>query len=124
MPQTFAIKARPQWNDTGVRLTKDARYRLTAEGVWCDASIKCGPDGYVSSNLVLRLTESMRRAPTENWFALIGAIDRDLARAFKIGTAATIVAGESGALACFANDLPLMYWNNSGQVLLTIEQIG
>lgn len=39
---------------------------------------------------------------------------------FLIGSAAAITPTRAGELRCYANDVPLMYWNNTGSVTLTI----
>jgi hypothetical protein len=37
-----------------------------------------------------------------------------LTSSFAIGARPTVIASGEGRLYLFANDLPLMYWNNSG----------
>ena len=121
---TVLIPSHPLWVDTGIQLAEGAIYALEATGTWTDWTIACGADGYDSDGrLLLRLTEWLRRAPHERWFALIGAIDRNMQTKFLIGTSATIVAPTSGMLTCFANDVAIAYWNNSGQVELSVRRM-
>jgi hypothetical protein len=120
---TVTVAARPLWNDTGVVLDQGHRYRFTATGQWIDWYINCGPAGYPSPNLVMRLGEGARRVPNQPWFALIGAIARDSSSQFPIGAGCNYQAASGGELTCFANDVPGFYWNNKGQVQLTIERL-
>ena len=117
------VAARPLWNGTGVMLDAGHTYRLSAEGEWVDWYIKCGPAGYPSPNIVTRLLEMARREPTQLWFALIGAIARDTSSQFLIGAGCNYRAVRSGELTCFANDVRGLYWNNTGDVQLTIERL-
>jgi hypothetical protein len=117
-----AIDSRAHWVDTGVLIVAGATYELRATGTWRDASIDTDASGYASANIFQRLTERLRRMPDAPWFALIGAIDRREDTQFVIGTASRFRATASGQLTCFANDLRGFYFNNSGNVILTVEQ--
>ena len=120
---TVTVDAREKWNDPGLDVAAGQSYRFEAAGVWKDASIQCGPDGYVSPNFILRLAEGLRRAPKANWFALIGTTGRDEKSAFVIGKATTRAFASSGALYFFANDVSFKYGNNSGAVQLRMTRI-
>ena len=72
---------------------------------------------------MLRLAERLRRAPSQQWFALIGAIDQDPSTQFLIGTGCDYRPPRSGKLTCFANDVLGFYWNNKGQLELTVERV-
>jgi len=115
-----SIKACHLWNNTGIRLEAGRTYRMTATGRWHDAWNTCGPDGYKSNNPVLTWAGHWRRAPTQDWFVLMGTINQDTTTMFRIGSAAQITAATTGTLYCFANDVPGMYWNNWGSVDLTV----
>ncbi len=117
---TVKIHARPAWTDA-CPVAAGTTYRLTASGRWWDWFVPCGPDGY-STKLLAPLAHR-RRAPGEAWFCLMGAIDRDEPAAFRIGAQRTWTAPRSGMLACFANDLPGMYWNNRGSITLSIAPV-
>ena len=135
------IKARCKWNQAGhTRLEKGRAYRLHVRGTWKDAFIETDARGYGSTSSkvpwllrpLLRLAESWRRIPEADWFSLIGTVDKDLGTAMDIGgmlkdldngTGAVITPGKTGHLYCFANDLPFMYWNNSGAILLSITPV-
>jgi hypothetical protein len=104
------------------------RYQMEAVGRWRDLTIKRDANGFTSSEVpilggVMEKHEPKRRMPHENWFKLIGAVDRDQATAFAIGTSHERVAQRSGQLTCYANDEPGFYWNNFGSVELTVTRI-
>lgn len=118
------IVARDYWNNTGIVLERGVRYKLTAEGEWKDRSIVSSASGYSRSlNWLQRLTQHLRRAPELRWFALVGALDRDLSTRFLIGESVVYTPIRDGQLTCFANDLRGFYSNNSGSVRLTVERI-
>lgn len=116
------IDSTKPWNHTGIQLEAGKSYEMTATGEWVDKIYACGPDGYNSPNLLMRLAEFKRRVPKAKWFALIGAIDEDLATAFVIGGGYTFQAPRSGELTAFANDWASKYGNNRGSVELTVRQ--
>ncbi len=117
------IRARPRWNRTGVPLIAGYEYELRATGGWRDWRTQTDADGYASRTLLLRLTERLRRAPRERWFALIGAIDAEPKTQFHIGAFGRIMARSTGELTCFANDVNFMYWNNHGALQLTVKRV-
>ena len=117
------VHAGVKWNDTTIEVYKGERYRFIATGVWYDATIKCGPDGYPSPNWWFKLLQPFRRYPKGNWFELIGVIGQDLKNAFAIGNGTELEVQQDGILYCFANDLQLFYGNNSGTVQLSIIRV-
>ena len=123
-PERVEIPARLLWVDTHLQLLRGATYAFEALGTWTDWTIKCDADGYESDgHLLLRMSEWLRRAPHERWFALIGTIDRNMRTKFLLGKAATIQSPAAGILTCFANDVAIAYWNNSGRVQLSVRRI-
>ena len=116
------VSAKEKWNSTGVELTAGGQYHFEARGEWFDASTRCGPDGYRSHNLILHLGEAFRRIRDANWFALMGSTVMEDSTAFLIGQKTTRTITRSGSLFCFANDVYFMYWNNRGQVQLTVTR--
>lgn len=113
---TVTIRARERWNDTGIDLVAGATYRLVATGRWRDWFIDTDADGFTR----WYLRPFRRRVPGERWFKLIGCVGQDESRCFAIGKASTLVAPASGRLYCFANDAPSAYWNNEGELTLTV----
>ena len=106
-PSSFGpvtILARPFWNITNIRLEAGKTYRIQAQGKWKDKEYVCGPAGYPSPNMLMRMLEWLRRAPNYNWFAFVGSLDSNEKMLFLIGSEATYAATQSGVLTCFAND--------------------
>jgi uncharacterized protein (DUF2235 family) len=92
-----------------------------SEGAWWDASYRHGPDGDGSPNFFMRMWEGVRRMRHENWFELICGLDSQKRTAFPVGSGRQIVAAVDGELTCFANDVWLMYWNNTGAIQMTVS---
>jgi hypothetical protein len=115
------IAARAWQVATGILIEAAGTYELRASDTWKDWTIVSGPEGYSSRNVVQRLSGRWRRVPSAPWFALIGVIGSGAP--FKIG-ATDVAPGHAGELVCFANDLRLFYFNNSGAVTLTIRRVG
>ena len=120
---TVGIHARMKWEDTAVQVSGNEVYQFAAAGCWYDASIPSGPGGYSSSKPMLRLSGPLLRYRKANWFALIGSIGRTASSTFVIGDKSQHTMTEDGILFCFANDVPFMYWNNSGWIRLTITRL-
>jgi hypothetical protein len=119
---SIAVPARPRWVETGVQLISGEAYQLSATGTWQDRNISSGPEGYPSRNAVMRFAERWRRMPRAPWFALIGSIGQDPGTVFVIGASTTFAPRDTGTLNCFANDVPLMYFNNTGSISLTVTR--
>jgi hypothetical protein len=127
---TASIMACKYWNITNIILEAGREYEFAATGTWSDASIVCDAAGYPPpisppalgglQTLVLKAFEPFRRVRSAPWFALIGAIDKDMDTAFMIGRNTHIKITKTGVLTCFANDVPIMYWNNKGSLTLSV----
>lgn len=115
--RTVKVRADQFWTDTGIALVP-GRYRFEAGGRWSDWFIRSGPEGYHA--LPLLFFERQRRVSGAPWMVLVGAIGHDDATAFVIGTGVERDIAAAGELCCFGNDLPTMYWNNQGEVELTV----
>lgn len=131
---TVCIDARPKWNITPLQVVKGENYMFKASGTWHDASIDSGPEGYERSRLssplkrlFFRLTERFRRMPKARWFALVCVIGHEMSTAFLAckapGDEQEVTMTADGFLNCFANDLPLFYFNNSGSVRLSVKRL-
>ena len=116
------IAACRRWVDTPVLVESGRRYAFSASGRWRDASIECDADGHDAAKLRWLKWLMRYRGEGAVWFTLIGAVDRDPATMFAIGTGKRLARGwlapRSGKLCCFANDACCMYWNNHGEVRL------
>jgi hypothetical protein len=121
----ITIHACRKWNQTGIRLDAGKTYVFRASGTWKDWNINSGPEGYTRG--YLKPFERLRRMPEANWFSVIGTYDGDPAARFDIGhlvskNAGRYTATRSGELWCYANDLPWMHWNNSGEIELEVVE--
>jgi hypothetical protein len=103
-------------------LEAGATYSLTASGTWYDAGHPSGPEGYSNASFVQNLAAWARRAPRQDWFALPGAAEPEQ-EPFFIGLQAKYTARQIGELVCFCNDVPGFYWNNAGEILLTVKRL-
>ena len=119
---TKTILANKKWNDTQIRLVAGEEYHFKASGQWKDWTIVCDEDGHTSPNPLLRASERFRRVPKERWFAVIGTIQQNEDTSFRIGVEAKISPRSTGLLYCFANDVSFMYWNNTGEIQLTVTR--
>ena len=120
--RSMRIDSRLRSNRTGIMVEAGSTYRFEASGVWKDKETCCGPDGYPSPKWYFRLFEWCRRLPSANWFALCGQVPGE-SRPFLIGSQAERTMGVTGELSCFANDLRIMYANNSGSIDLTVTRL-
>lgn len=133
------VEAKDKNHRTGLILREGKTYRIqaTVKAPLIDKKIPCpSADGFTSdlrkksTQFVMKRMERFRRAPKENWFALIaytlpqgkkpGKRNRHF---FKlIGSTNTYSPERSGELILFLNDLPCMYWNNHGSLQISIEE--
>lgn len=121
------IPANKHWFSTGFVFEPGQKYKLNAQGIWHDDSIACTADGYKLQDKVARelwplfkLVEPLRPLDTgDTWFQLVGKIGTSI---FVIGSSCDFITHVEGELLCTANDCPFMYWNNHGNLQLTIEK--
>jgi hypothetical protein len=118
---TKSIPARERWTRV-CDIRQGATYAFTASGTWKDWYTDAQAKGY--DRAWLKPFSGLKVMPKEQWFALIGSIDQDTDTAFLIGASyPPWIAPKTGVLYCFANDIPWMYWNNSGAVELTCTEL-
>ena len=118
-PKTVVILAKKFLNETDIDISKDEEYLFEAVGFWKDLLTKCDADGY--TNWYMNMYNNKKRSVDHNWFALMGNINNS--NDFLIGKQNKIVFNNEGKLSCYANDVKGFYWNNSGQITLTITRI-
>jgi hypothetical protein len=124
--RTIEVEAGRYWNRSEMLLGKGCRYDFSCnpKQQWIDWSTPANADGYESNSFILRASERLRRFPDANWIALIGAIGASQRYGFKIGISLKgFTATQTGELCCFANDVSIMYWNNSGSISLTVKRV-
>lgn len=86
---------------------------------WKDGFVPNGPAGY--PRWWLAPLVFLRRARHVPWVGLIATVGRG--DPYFIGEGAGVMPSKDGRLEFYANDVPFMYWNNSGHVDLEIEEI-
>ena len=118
------IEAIKKWNKTPYQLVKGKRYCFSATGKWIDWYIDTDAKGF--ERKWLKPFELLKRFPSGKWFSLIGAIDQDKSTQFDIGhlieKQQAYTATASGTLYCFANDVPIAYYNNKGAIDIIVEE--
>lgn len=117
--KTISICAKKIWNETEIEIQAGEAYTFDAIGLWQDLLKKCDACGYTST--YMNLYNRWKRSKDNHWFALIGSINQR--NDFLIGKSNQITFHENGKLYCYANDVMGFYWNNFGQISLTITRI-
>ncbi|HET7832454.1 MAG TPA: DUF2235 domain-containing protein [Gallionella sp.] len=128
--RTQRIYAREYWNQTGVFLRPGVRYRArVVPGVGeplRDASFTArsidGEDWTSFAHKAASLAHGKRKDDAK-WFALIGTVDKKHAWVMKDDGEFTVPVG--GQMLCYFNDVQVewFYENNSGWVVLDVEQL-
>lgn len=145
------IVARSYWNASGLILEKGVTYRIevisdqssgnqceTAGSgrvpIWYDAAWGADGCGWLEQpkqtwlRWFIALTNPLKRAPEKPLFHLMGALygkcvdGKTCARHFSIGSGTEFTAPADGEFCSFANDIPLLYGNNSGSIDLLVTR--
>jgi hypothetical protein len=114
------VYAQRRRNDTLllVRAGEHYQFKVSPPNHWSDWWKPSSADGYPST-FWQKPWEHGRVIPSANWFALCGEISRN--EQFLIGSDLhDYPCRSTGALFLFANDHPLFYWNNCGQISVSI----
>lgn len=147
-----AIRARYQWEYTGLVLEPAAEYELTAHGTWQDwKDTPTGPIGQypADESWLKRRMRWARRMPDARWMALIALPNADFGwkwRELGLGQAMryffvedppeftrqlqlvgahcrmVVSSAQEAMLWCFANDHWKFYGNNTGAVVLRVTR--
>lgn len=127
--RTQRICANAYWNPTGVFLRPDTRYRArVVPGIGeplrdasNTASSIAGEDWHTLAYRTASLLHGKRKDDAR-WFALIATVDKKHPWILSDGGVFSVAVG--GQLVCYFNDvqIELFYRNNSGWVVLEIEQ--
>ena len=107
-----------EWRNSGVKLKKDAKYKITAEGKW-SAGALCGvtgPDGPVGMALCCGLGATYMGSGCAS--VLIGKIGEN-GQPFVVGSSLELTADSEDILFFRINDAPLMTGDNTGFVNVT-----
>ena len=139
---TLDVQADRWWNAAGIEVEPGQRYDIAADGFWHDASKECDADGWSGLNRF----SPLRRVADHNWFHLCLAVSDEYDLELKnpgllaglaggpsqhdpgsqllaVGKKSCVTLARAGALYFFANDMELMYGNNSGSVEVTITRV-
>ncbi len=131
---SFIVGSVEKYSWRGIKLETDAHYTfsINSEEKWKDSTIECGPEGWKTEELpwykeeVFGLLEYKRRCAHANWFELMGSVGDNGSEIFRIGKGgnhATFTPHTDGMLHAFANDMKQMYFNNHGQVKVSITRV-
>ncbi len=118
------VRAHCPWNDTEMTVAPGEEYSLTATGSWSDMGIRSGPDGYPTPGWgwLHKLTAGVRPLPDKPWFMLGARVFPESAAEHSVGARGEVTIQSEGRLGLFANDVPLLYWNNWGSLEVTIQR--
>ena len=126
------VVAREKWNPTGILVAPGQRYSFVATGGWSDGGIPCGPGGFTVgqthgiAHWIVKAGAPFLRLKNGRYFCVVGSVGHDESACFLIGAGLptwSTTNGGSGHLECFANDVPIAYWNNKGSVQLAITRL-
>jgi hypothetical protein len=129
--ETKIIDARCHWNDTGIKVQKGVRYKVTAliEEPIIDGDPPldrklCGLEGWDSP--LFWPVFFLKRQPFERYFALIGFIDKKHPRRIVEYSPSdpyrtVYIAPATGQLWCYFNDGYFLYFNNHGKLKLRFD---
>lgn len=122
-PVHLTIHARPKWNPEtgpGLRVEAGQVLRFQASGTWKDWFRTETARGWDAAYMAP--FRRFRRRRDANFFALIGAFDRDDRTNFRIDLDGPQTMPRSGDLFFYANDVPWAYGNNDGALQLTVSR--
>jgi len=115
--------SRYRWTHTYIAVSAGEVYEITPKegSKWNDLFNRVSAAGYESASLAP--FRRFRRVPDAPWFELIGAVGKSKSTTFRIGAGTTATMKTAGELLLYANDLPFMYWNNSGNIDVVVRRV-
>lgn len=132
----IVVKVDSYWNASGLILEKGVTCRISVKDnneTWKDDTRAATAAGWWPEKglvlLFVTFAESLIRDPQQRLYHLVGAIygkcedGRTCGRLFPIGPRHRVLSPADGECCAFANDLPLMYANNSGSLTIQIKRI-
>ena len=130
---TTIVEANQYWNNSGLLLEEGVRYRVDIKDgeTWRDARQEATATGWnkPETGLLKLLREMFARDTSKGLFHLLGAVHgkcedgRACGYQFPIENGKSFMATDSGEFCAFANDLPFMYWNNRGEIEISISRV-
>ncbi|HEV7406522.1 MAG TPA: hypothetical protein VGO11_26460 [Chthoniobacteraceae bacterium] len=120
------LRASEVANNTHLLLRAGEVYDFRCDSqYWKDLVAKVSPagDAPAAYRAYMTLFSCLKRCPHAPWFALIGKTTTSDDHCFLIGSGlVAFKVQQTGVLRCFANDALGFYWNNSGEVYLTVKR--
>lgn len=128
--RSFDIYASRWMNYSGIYLEKGTyEFKYSNLKDWRDASKKSGVNGWFDQKSWINWTHWVSRFPSAHLYSVIGGIHNqrksqfDMGELLENGKSYSVAQGNEGELYAFANDIYFMYFNNHGQVTITVERI-
>ncbi len=135
---SLAVRAASYWNASGLILEPGVKYRFTVgkDDTWLDWTRNTDVHGWEPDGLI-GLFNSFKRVPSQPYFKMIGATFNHCVDGLPCANVFPMDFKENGSdtltfeldnrhegeLCVFANDLPMMYWNNTGRITLTVHRV-
>lgn len=125
------VHARMRHNSTGIIMKAGSTYRVSVDDSekWRDGKISCNANGWSTDGVrppmhwIIKKTERWRLVSDADWFMLAGTYARHRDQVFAIGSHSEFIAIHDDELLLYANDLPWMFWNNRGNLRVSIEHL-
>lgn len=125
--KSIVVQANQPETKTGILVNKKDVLSLSVIGIWKDAGIECDADGWTGESLFPYISflydnpfvDSLKQSPGKPYMKLMGKVG-DIS--FEIGNSKSkaFIMPSSGELILFPNDIPWLYWNNSGNITVTV----
>lgn len=105
------VDAKLGWQDSGIAVATGDRVSLAATGMWGDSAGTVDANGR-ASQLCSNSSCPLVNEPVMRLVGRVGATGA----VFAVGTASALDAGASGTLRFSANDVPGIFWDNTGSL--------
>jgi len=118
------VEADKPGNNSWIDLVTNEIYNFVVpqSETWIDWHNACSAEDYTSTPLI-KVWESLRRVPDENWFMLIGTVGRSAKSPIVVGCQLMDLSLPFPVrLYFFANDLLWIYWNNKGAIHVRVTR--
>jgi hypothetical protein len=113
------------WNDSAINFRPGQLYRVVvpSKEEWVGFGVRCGPNGYVSTQ-TMRFLERFHRVSNRNWFQLIATVDRSHEQPVVIAPGLTpFTPVTSGRLYFFSNGVPGIFWKSRGAIAIRVTRL-
>lgn len=134
--KTVTVSARPYWVDTRIDVNIGETLEFRATGHWWDFFLRSTADGYEAA-IFYSLRQYPRVLDGHRYYRLMGRIGdasgppAEDTQLTPLGPNSTFVIGQhsiykmlrDGRLYVFVNDRRRMYWNNWGQIRVSVKRV-